>query len=97
MAAEVTATKIAAAVRALPIGRRRLVFAALVLASLAAMIWLAARTLAPGGLGIVDLILIALFAVTLPWTVIGFWNAMIASGNTKMAGKLAATCTIGCA
>jgi membrane glycosyltransferase len=53
------------------------VFAAIVLATIAALIWLAARTLAPGGLGLVDVVLIALFAVTLPWTVIGFWNAMV--------------------
>ena len=33
--------------------------------------------LSAGGFGIVDFILVALFAVTLPWSVIGFWNATI--------------------
>jgi len=77
MRAQATAAPIAAADYAVLIGRRRVAFGALVLATTAATIWLAARTLAPGGLGVVDLILIALFAATLPWTVIGFWNAMI--------------------
>ena len=38
---------------------------------------LAAVALSPGGLGIIDLALLALFAITLPWTVAGFWNAVI--------------------
>src|SRR5258705_8771078 len=38
---------------------------------------LAALALAPGGFGIIDIILLALFAVTLPWMVAGFWNAVI--------------------
>ena len=33
--------------------------------------------LAPGGFGVLDFILVALFAMTLPWFVIGFWNATI--------------------
>jgi membrane glycosyltransferase len=77
MTAGVTAVPIAAAVPAASIGRRRIAFAALVLATMAAMIWLTARTLAPGGLGVLDIVLIALFALTLPWAVIGFWNAVI--------------------
>lgn len=77
MTAGVTAAPIAAAVPVVSIGRRRLVFAALALSTMAGMVWLMARTLAPGGLGVLDIVLIALFAVTLPWTVIGFWNAAI--------------------
>jgi membrane glycosyltransferase len=41
------------------------------------LIWLAVIALSPGGFGAVDVVLIALFAVTLPWYVIGFWNATI--------------------
>jgi membrane glycosyltransferase len=56
---------------------RRLLFAALVAVTMAAMIWLMAVALSPGGFGLVDLAMVMLFAVTLPWTVIGFWNAAI--------------------
>src|SRR5258705_3860697 len=38
---------------------------------------LAALALAPGGFGIIDITLLALFAVTLPWMVAGFWTAVI--------------------
>ena len=38
---------------------------------------LAALALSPGGLGVVDIVLLALFALTLPWMVVGFWNAVI--------------------
>jgi membrane glycosyltransferase len=56
---------------------RRLLFAVLFTATMAGMLALAALALAPGGLGIVDIMLLALFAVTLPWMVAGFWNAAI--------------------
>ena len=44
---------------------------------MAGLIWLAVFALSPGGFGVVDLVLVLLFAVTLPWYVIGFWNATI--------------------
>src|SRR5882672_8712090 len=56
---------------------RRLLFVALVGLTIAGMVWLTAVALSPGGLGTLDLVLIVLFAVTLPWYVIGFWNATI--------------------
>jgi membrane glycosyltransferase len=86
MTAEATAAKPAAARTAVSMTRRRIAFAALVVATIAAMIGLMARTLAPGGLGLIDFVLIALFAVTLPWTVIGFWNAMIGLLVMRLAG-----------
>jgi len=43
----------------------------------AALIWLATVALSPGGLSALDIVLVALFALTLPWYVIGFWNAAI--------------------
>src|SRR5262245_59303147 len=45
--------------------------------TMAGLIWLAVIALSPGGFGIVDLVLVVLFALTLPWYVIGFWNATI--------------------
>lgn len=66
-----------AAVPATRIMGRRLVFAVLVVATIAAMMVLAALALAPGGFSLVDVVLLATFALTLPWTVVGFWNAMI--------------------
>ena len=56
---------------------RRALFAALFAATMAGCLALAALTLTPGGFGIVDMTLLALFAVTLPWMVAGFWNALI--------------------
>jgi len=56
---------------------RRAVFALLVLATVAGLLWLAAATLAVGGHDWLDVALLACFAVTLPWAVIGFWNAVI--------------------
>ena len=56
---------------------RRALFALLVAATMAGMLWLMATALSAGGFGIIDAIIVALFAVTLPWTVIGFWNAVI--------------------
>ena len=56
---------------------RRIVFAALVVATTVALLWLMAVTLAPGGLGKTDIAVLILFGLTLPWLVIGFWNAVI--------------------
>jgi membrane glycosyltransferase len=56
---------------------RRVLFAVLFAATTAGSLALAALALSPGGIGIADVVLLALFAVTLPWMVAGFWNAMI--------------------
>jgi len=56
---------------------RRALFAALFAATMAGSLALAALALAPGGFGTIDITLLALFAVTLPWMVAGFWNAVI--------------------
>ena len=45
--------------------------------TIAGLIWLAVIALSPGGFGLLDAVLVAMFAVTLPWYVIGFWNATI--------------------
>ena len=56
---------------------RRVLFAVLSAASMAGLLALAALALAPGGFGMIDVALLALFAVTLPCMVAGFWNAVI--------------------
>jgi membrane glycosyltransferase len=44
---------------------------------MAALMALAAWALTAGGFGLVDAILLVLFGLTAPWSVIGFWNATI--------------------
>src|SRR5262249_23363531 len=61
---------------ALPAWRPPLVFLSGGL-TMAGLIWLAVIALSAGGFSAVDLVLVVLFAVTLPWYVIGFWNATI--------------------
>src|SRR5262249_62014600 len=65
-----------AAPAALSAWRPMLVFLSIGL-TMAGLIWLAVIALSPGGFGAVDLVLVVLFAVTMPWYVIGFWNATI--------------------
>jgi len=50
---------------------RRLLFAGLVAATTLGVLTLAVLALAPGGYGVVDLALIVLYAIALPWLVIG--------------------------
>ncbi len=59
------------------LGARRAVFAGLVLVTMAALMSLLAVALSADGLGALDIALLAMFLITLPWTVIGFWNAAI--------------------
>ena len=54
-----------------------MLFAVLVALTMAGSLGLAALALSPGGFGVLDIALLVLFAVTLPWMVIGFWNAVI--------------------
>src|SRR5262244_510723 len=60
-----------------PLTLRRALFFALVGTTIAALIGLLVVALSPGGFDAVDLVLVVLFAVTLPWYVIGFWNGVI--------------------
>ena len=59
------------------ISGRRVLFAVLFAATMIGALALAALALTPGGFGIVDITLLALFTITLPWMVAGFWNAVI--------------------
>jgi membrane glycosyltransferase len=65
------------ATRAATMTGRRVAFGLLFAATMAGSLALMAVALSPGSLGAVDYILLALFSVTLPWIVAGFWNAMI--------------------
>ncbi len=56
--------------------RRRIVVALNVVTWLA-MLWLASNVLGHGGWTLIDVIMFTCFAVGTPWTVLGFWNAVI--------------------
>ena len=68
-----------AQVPSVSLAARRALFAALVTVSMAALLWLMGSALSVGGIGALDVIILILFAMTLPWLVIGFWNAAIVS------------------
>jgi membrane glycosyltransferase len=57
--------------------RRRRIVLTLNAVTYAAMLWVAALILGSGGWTFVDVILLAAFAAGSPWTVLGFWNALI--------------------
>ncbi|HKY88045.1 MAG TPA: glucans biosynthesis glucosyltransferase MdoH [Pseudorhodoplanes sp.] len=69
----------------LSIFQRRAVYCALVIITMAALLWMTVKALAPGGFGLFDLLFLLFFAVTLPWTVIGFWNAVIGFSIMRFA------------
>jgi membrane glycosyltransferase len=62
---------------ATPAAWRPALFFLLIGLTIAGLLWLGVIGLSAGGFGTVDLILVLLFAVTLPWFVISFWNATI--------------------
>ena len=57
------------------LARRRALFAVLVGATMAAVLWLAIVAVPPFSAGAIAFLV--LFTITLPWSVIGFWNATI--------------------
>ena len=54
---------------------RRVGFATAATLTFCAMLGLMGYTLSPGGLDVIDWLMLTAFAITLPWSVIGFWNA----------------------
>lgn len=56
---------------------RRILFALLVGLTVVAGAGLMAATLSPGGIDAWDALILFCFTLTLPWTAIGFWNALI--------------------
>ncbi len=68
---ELSASAVAART-GLPVGARRVLFFTLVAATTLSVLALAVLALSPGGYGVVDLLLLVLYAIALPWLVIGF-------------------------
>lgn len=66
-----------AVVLRLPVFLRRSLFAILVVSTILAGTALMTLAFSVDGLDTVDLILTLMFTMTLPWTAIGFWNAVI--------------------
>jgi membrane glycosyltransferase len=56
---------------------RRVLYGMLLAVTFVSSLGLLAAALSAGGLGIADYVILVLFALTLPWMVIGFWNAVI--------------------
>lgn len=56
---------------------RRVLFFVLLAVSFVGLGALMTVTLSPGGYSPLDLFILACFLITLPWTIIGFWNAVI--------------------
>ena len=59
------------------LSQRRRIVVVLNVATYLAMLWLAAVVLGAGGWGVISVILFVGFAMGTPWTVLGFWNAVI--------------------
>jgi membrane glycosyltransferase len=76
--------------QAAPLTRRRAFFTVIVLASMIGLIWLLSYALTAGGFTALDFVLVVLFAITLPWSVIGFWNATIGLFIMRSADPVAA-------
>ncbi len=56
---------------------RRATFVTLLLTGFCGLTALMVATLSPNGFSALDLVVLVCFMVTLPWTLIGFWNAVI--------------------
>lgn len=56
---------------------RRIGFAVLFTVTFVSLTALMAMTLSPGGISLLDAVLLVCFMITLPWTIIGFLNAVI--------------------
>lgn len=56
---------------------KRVLFWSLVLSTIVALATVMLATLGKGGISAPEFILMACFLITLPWTAIGFWNAVI--------------------
>lgn len=57
--------------------RRRLLFVSMFIVAFVGLTALMALTLMPGGYSKIDILLLICFMITLPWTIIGFLNAVI--------------------
>jgi len=74
---------------------RRVMFTTLLAVSFVGLSALMAVTLSPGGFSALDLFILICFMVTLPWTIIGFWNAVIGLLVMRLSkNPVAAVCPI---
>jgi len=69
---------------------RRVLFGVLFAATMAVSLFLMAMALSAGGFSLADFAILALFALTLPWMVTGFWDAMIGFLIMRLADPVAA-------
>lgn len=67
---------------------RRVVFFSLVALSVVGAIAYMSRILAADGISILDIGMLVCFALTLPWTMIGFWNAVIGFGLLRFGHNM---------
>jgi membrane glycosyltransferase len=65
--------------------RRRALFAVVVGASMLTVFGALAAVLGGDGLSLIDLAMLAAFTITLPWTVVGFWNAVVGLAILRLA------------
>jgi len=72
---------------------RRALFFFLVCLTIAGEIALSIYALSANGFGFIDFVVVLLFAITLPWYVIGFWNAAIALFIMRFSRDPAASVT----
>jgi membrane glycosyltransferase len=79
------AADLAPARAGLSLTARRILFTTLVIATIAGVLWLTAIALSADGLDTLDIVILVLFAATLPWSVIGFWNATIGFAIMRFA------------
>lgn len=70
---------------------RRWIFGVLAVATLCGMTWWLALILAPGGFGVVEILMLVAFFIAAPWFVIGFWNSLIGFGVLQFANPLGIT------
>lgn len=72
------------------LARRRFAFAALNLATMAALTWGVVRVFAAGGWSASDMVILAAFLVGAPWTVMGVWNATLGLWLARRPGGILA-------
>lgn len=70
---------------------RRWIFGVLTVATLFGMTWWLGEVLAPGGFGILEVLMLVAFFIAAPWFVIGFWNSLIGFGVLQFANPLSIT------
>jgi membrane glycosyltransferase len=72
---------------------RRALFLVLVMATIASMLWPMSEALSARSLGVLYVVILFLFATTLPWIAIGFWNSLIGFALLRSARSYAEAVT----